>query len=129
MERNSTSEKPFLSIWYFKAFFTASLAFIIFGGLLKETDLDAVKELLVSKVSRAYLIGDGANRMGQAWGDVVSCCVCGRLDRAVAAAWRDAQSGDTVLLSPGCASFDQFEDYKDRGNQYIEVVSHAIEER
>jgi UDP-N-acetylmuramoylalanine--D-glutamate ligase len=47
---------------------------------------------------------------------------CGTLDRAVAAAARQAQPGETVLLSPACASFDQFRDYEDRGDKFRAAV-------
>jgi UDP-N-acetylmuramoylalanine--D-glutamate ligase len=46
----------------------------------------------------------------------------GTLDRAVAAAANDAQAGDVVLLSPACASFDQFRDFEDRGDQFRALV-------
>jgi UDP-N-acetylmuramoylalanine--D-glutamate ligase len=47
---------------------------------------------------------------------------CGKLDAAVREAAADAVSGDTVLLSPACASFDQFRDFEDRGEQFRELV-------
>ena len=47
---------------------------------------------------------------------------CGKLDDAVREAARDAEPGDTVLLSPACASFDQFRDFEERGDQFRELV-------
>jgi UDP-N-acetylmuramoylalanine--D-glutamate ligase len=47
---------------------------------------------------------------------------CGKLADAVRQAAADAQSGDTVLLSPACASFDQFRDFEDRGDQFRALV-------
>jgi UDP-N-acetylmuramoylalanine--D-glutamate ligase len=47
---------------------------------------------------------------------------CETLERAVGEAAAEAESGDTVLLSPACASFDQFRDFEDRGDQFRELV-------
>lgn len=100
---------------------------LIAGGLLKEHSLDGVKKVLASRVRAVYLIGSSAPIMGQAWGADVTCLRCDTLDAAVARAWQDAEPGDTVLLSPGCASFDQFRGYADRGEQFCRYVA-AIEE-
>jgi UDP-N-acetylmuramoylalanine--D-glutamate ligase len=47
---------------------------------------------------------------------------CGTLERAVGEAAAEAESGDTVLLSPACASFDQFRDFEQRGDRFRELV-------
>jgi UDP-N-acetylmuramoylalanine--D-glutamate ligase len=91
---------------------------LIAGGLLKEHSLAKVKKVLASRVRAVYLIGASAPMMEQAWGESVACRRCGSLDAAVARAWREAEPGETILLSPGCASFDQFRGYADRGEQF-----------
>jgi UDP-N-acetylmuramoylalanine--D-glutamate ligase len=95
---------------------------LIAGGRLKEDNLDGVKELLAKRVKSLYVIGEGAERIGRAWSDVVACVHAGTLRRAVEAAWRDSEPGDTVLLSPACASFDQFRNYKERGEEFASCV-------
>jgi len=102
---------------------------LIAGGLLKEHDLQLVKETLEKKVRKAYIIGKATDQMADAWEDVVTCSRCGALERAVREAWRDAEEGDTILLSPGCASFDQFNSYKDRGNKFAAIVRSIHEEQ
>ena len=95
---------------------------LIAGGRLKEYDLDSLKELLTSRARKVYLIGESAGRMCSAWSGAVPCKDCGTLDMAVTEAARDARAGETVLLSPGCASFDQFKSYRERGERFTRLV-------
>ena len=95
---------------------------LIAGGLLKENDLETIKELLTQRTKKVYLIGRCSAQMFQAWSTSVLCEECGTLERAVAAAAREAQTGETVLLSPGTASFDQFTSYRERGERFTAQV-------
>jgi len=95
---------------------------LIAGGLLKEKDLDSVKKILVNRVRGVYIIGKYSDVMAAAWRNELACTVCADLKEAVNRAWREAQGGEVVLLSPGCASFDQFKSFEDRGNQFSEIV-------
>ena len=95
---------------------------LIAGGLLKETDLETIKELLTQTTKKVYLIGRCSDQMCQAWSTSVPCEQCGTLENAVDAAVRDAQAGETVLLSPGTASFDQFQSYRERGERFTARV-------
>ena len=79
------------------------------------------RDCLAASVRKVYLIGQCAGEMEVAWKDTVSCEMCGTLERAVAAAARDAEPGDCVLLSPGTASFDQFKSYGDRGDRFASL--------
>ena len=69
-----------------------------------------------------YLIGRCSEKFSAAWRSTVVCETCGTLDAAVEAARRDAVSGDVVLLSPGAASFDQFNSYGARGDAFASFV-------
>ena len=95
---------------------------LIAGGLLKESDLESIKELLTQTTEKVYLIGHCSEEMCRAWADAVPCEECGTLELAVDAAVRDAQAGETVLLSPGTASFDQFKSYRERGERFTARV-------
>jgi len=95
---------------------------LIAGGLLKEKDLDSVKKILAKRVRGVYIIGKYSQDMANAWSDAVPCLICADLKEAVRRAWKDAESGEVVLLSPGCASFDQFKSFEDRGEQFSEIV-------
>jgi UDP-N-acetylmuramoylalanine--D-glutamate ligase len=96
---------------------------LIAGGLLKEADLEPVKKVLVNRVRGVYLIGKSSQVMAAAWQDAMPCRLCGNLKEAVDRAWKEANSGEVVLLSPGCASFDQFKSFEDRGEQFINLVN------
>jgi UDP-N-acetylmuramoylalanine--D-glutamate ligase len=95
---------------------------LIAGGLLKESDLDSIKDLLTQTTQKVYLIGNCSGQMSRAWASAVPCEECGTLDCAVDSAVRDAQPGETVLLSPGTASFDQFNSYRERGERFTTRV-------
>jgi UDP-N-acetylmuramoylalanine--D-glutamate ligase len=95
---------------------------LIAGGLLKEKDLIFLKDLLTQTTKKVYLIGQCAGEMEDAWASAVPCEIYGTIDRAVAAAAQESQSHETVLLSPGTASFDQFSSYRERGERFTQLV-------
>ncbi len=95
---------------------------LIAGGRSKEHDLTFAKDLLVQRVKRLYLIGEATSMMRAAWEDSVKCLSCKTLERAVTAAMTYARSGETVLLSPACASFDQFRSFGERGDCFVSAV-------
>lgn len=101
---------------------------LIAGGLLKEHDLEPAKKRLVNRARGVYIIGKSAQEMASAWQDVVPCCICRDLNEAVHRAWKEASTGEVVLLSPGCASFDQFRSFEDRGDQFKSIVRGLKEE-
>ncbi|WP_439141484.1 UDP-N-acetylmuramoyl-L-alanine--D-glutamate ligase [Pseudooctadecabacter sp.] len=91
----------------------------ICGGLEKEGGLDAL--LPAPNVTKAYVIGREAAAFAmQLKGLEVE--VCGDMDTAVAKAAADAQPGDTVLLAPAAASFDQYDSFEKRGDDFIARV-------
>jgi UDP-N-acetylmuramoylalanine--D-glutamate ligase len=101
---------------------------LIAGGRLKEEDVNTVKKILAKKAEAIYLIGECSGIFAAAWSDAVRCEECGDLAAAVTAAVRAARRGETVLLSPGCASFDQFNGFEERGRKFKEMVN-ALERR
>ncbi|MDO5317382.1 MAG: UDP-N-acetylmuramoyl-L-alanine--D-glutamate ligase [bacterium] len=95
---------------------------LIAGGLPKGDDPKSVIPRLRSRVKKVYLIGRCAQQFSDAWCQTVQCELCGTIDRAVESARRDACSGETVLLSPGTASFDQFKSYGARGDMFATLA-------
>lgn len=95
---------------------------LIAGGLLKEKLTENIKELLTQSVKKVYLIGNCSEQMFQSWSDAVSCVKCDTLKSAVRHAAEESEAGETVLLSPGTASFDQFKNYCERGECFKDLV-------
>ena len=106
---------------------TPSKIRLIAGGLVKEKDFTFVKDLLAQKVRGVYLIGQASKKMASAWSDIVPCVFCETLDVAVRRAGDDAQAGEVVLLSPACASFDQFKNFEARGDEFARLVGDRVE--
>jgi UDP-N-acetylmuramoylalanine--D-glutamate ligase len=103
--------------------FPGGTVHLILGGQAKAQDFSAL-HLPVQRCCKAvYLIGEDAPVLGSALQDVeVAVYECGDLERAVARARQAAEVGDVVLLSPACASFDQFKDFEARGERFRELV-------
>jgi UDP-N-acetylmuramoylalanine--D-glutamate ligase len=96
---------------------------LILGGQYKGQDFSALKASVQSICQAVYIIGEDAPRIEQALaGGEVALHMCKELERAVVAAARAAAPGDVVLLSPACASFDQFADFEARGERFRELV-------
>ncbi|UAJ11560.1 UDP-N-acetylmuramoyl-L-alanine--D-glutamate ligase [Glacieibacterium megasporae] len=93
----------------------------IAGGLAKTDELDACLPFL-GHVRAAYLIGQAAPVFADILDGRVPVVMAETLDRAVALAAAAARPGDTVLLSPACASYDQFTDYAARGAAFRQLV-------
>ena len=97
----------------------------IAGGKAKAGGIESLGAFF-PRVRRAYLIGDAADAFAGTLAGKADHVVAGTLDRAVADAFRDARAArdqkPVVLLSPACASFDQFKDYEERGARFRDLV-------
>ena len=95
----------------------------IVGGVDKGNDYDMIKDLVKQKVKAIVCLGVDNKKIIKAFKDVVSVIVETKsADEAVRASARIATKGDTVLLSPCCASFDLFDNYEDRGRKFKQAV-------
>ncbi|HRY30499.1 MAG TPA: UDP-N-acetylmuramoyl-L-alanine--D-glutamate ligase, partial [Elusimicrobiota bacterium] len=81
-----------------------------------------LRTLLKRRVKQILLIGEAAPKIRRELDGVVPLVSCGTLEKAVRTAVGAAAPGDTVLLSPACASFDQFENFEHRGRRFREIV-------
>lgn len=96
----------------------------ICGGLEKEGGLDGLK-LQLGNVTKAYVIGREAAEFALKLGDVEKD-ICTTMEAAVAAASAEAQPGDVVLLAPACASFDQYNSFEKRGDDFAAQVAKVL---
>jgi UDP-N-acetylmuramoylalanine--D-glutamate ligase len=97
---------------------------LILGGSRKGIPFaQLAKRASESGVAQAYLIGDSADEIAEALAAAgVRFTYSRELEQAVADAYRDADPGEVVLLSPACASYDQFRDFEERGQRFRELV-------
>jgi UDP-N-acetylmuramoylalanine--D-glutamate ligase len=95
---------------------------LIAGGKDKGGDFHTLKELLKIKVRHLVLIGETKSKFRQFLNGSFSYEDAENMEEAVARAVKKARTGDIVLLSPGCSSFDMFEDFIERGNQFKKIV-------
>ncbi len=96
---------------------------IILGGKDKGSDYSVLREPLRVKARAALLIGAAAPKIRAQMGAAVPLSDCDTLAAAIQQAYRSARPGDTVLLAPACASFDQFESFEHRGKVFKELVN------
>jgi UDP-N-acetylmuramoylalanine--D-glutamate ligase len=97
---------------------------LIAGGQGKGQDFSALADAVQRGCAGVYLIGEDAPALAVALGAVATpVCDCTDLRQALYAAREAAAEGDVVLLSPACASFDQFADFEARGERFRELVS------
>ena len=95
----------------------------IVGGVDKGNDYSMLKGLVLDKVKAIVCLGKNNAKIKDAFADCVNDIVeTSSMEEAVKAAYYLARNGDSVLLSPACASFDLFENYEDRGNQFKKQV-------
>jgi UDP-N-acetylmuramoylalanine--D-glutamate ligase len=95
---------------------------VILGGEGKGQDFAPLRAAFAGKVRCALLIGRDAASIGAALEGACDCRHADSLEAAVDMAAATARAGDTVLLSPACASFDMFSDYAQRGRAFVAAV-------
>ena len=97
----------------------------IVGGVDKGNDYNELMSLVREKVKAIICLGVDNKKIIDVFGNVVDIMVeVDNMNDAVKMAQRLTEKGDSVLLSPACASFDLFESYEDRGNQFKQAVKH-----
>jgi UDP-N-acetylmuramoylalanine--D-glutamate ligase len=91
---------------------------VILGGRGKDEDYAPLAAPVAERCRAAYLVGEEGARIGAAIAGAAPTHECGDLERAVAAARDAARPGEVVLLSPACASYDQYGSFGERGEHF-----------
>lgn len=102
---------------------------LIAGGRTKGGDFNPLREAVASKVAELYVVGEAAKQMESDLGRLVPVTRSGTIERAVRLAHSRAQPGQVVLLSPACASFDQFADFAERGMAFQREVQLQLDRK
>ena len=115
------------SCWYaLESMPKAKTTVLILGGKDKGNDYTEIEHLVDEKVKAIVAMGLHNEKIIEFFGDKVKVVDTHSLDEAVAACYSLASEGDTVLLSPCCASFDLFKSYEDRGRQFKDAVKKLM---
>ena len=100
---------------------------LIMGGTDKGSDFSILREQMKRKVKALILIGEAKDKIERSLGDTADTYKVEDLKKAVELSMAKASRGDTVLLSPGCASFDMFENFEERGREFKRAVSELAD--
>jgi UDP-N-acetylmuramoylalanine--D-glutamate ligase len=95
---------------------------LILGGRDKGDDFTRLEDTIREKVSGVVVIGEAKDKIIKQLNGIVPIYESATLEDAVKCSYKNAKNNTTVLLSPGCSSFDMFKDYKERGNRFKEAV-------
>ena len=99
----------------------------IAGGIDKGNEYDQIAELVADKVKGLICLGVDNSKLTGRFGSTVETRETRSVEEAVNLGYEMAASGDVVLLSPACASFDLFKNYEDRGDQFRVAVKNLKE--
>ncbi|MEI7590020.1 MAG: UDP-N-acetylmuramoyl-L-alanine--D-glutamate ligase [Deltaproteobacteria bacterium] len=99
---------------------------LLMGGKDKDSDFGALKDIIKRKVRKLILFGEARNVIEKAIGKSVDIASVDNMKVATQMACREAKNEEVVLLSPGCASFDEFSSYKERGEVFQRIVKEEI---
>ncbi|MCK4912259.1 MAG: UDP-N-acetylmuramoyl-L-alanine--D-glutamate ligase [Candidatus Omnitrophica bacterium] len=117
---DSKATNPSSTIWALKN--TKGPIVLLAGGKDKGLDYSSILPYL-RKVKKVNLFGEAADKIREALGSKVETQTFQSLEEIVLSSYKEAESGDTILLSPMCSSFDMFSNYQERGDKFIDIVN------
>jgi UDP-N-acetylmuramoylalanine--D-glutamate ligase len=105
------------------AAFASNPIILIAGGKDKNMDFTPLVDLVKRKCKILILLGEAKEKINRAIGDYAETYLVGTFEEAVLLAFQKSRSGDIILLSPGCSSFDMFRNYEERGDYFKKLVN------
>lgn len=99
---------------------------LLAGGRDKDSDFSLLNDLIRKRVKALVLLGETKEHLARLWGELVPTHLAEDMKEAVSRAAELARPGEVVLLSPGCASFDMFRDYAERGEAFQRAVREVL---
>ncbi|NTW48530.1 MAG: UDP-N-acetylmuramoyl-L-alanine--D-glutamate ligase [Chlorobiales bacterium] len=111
------------ALWYALDTISGNII-LIAGGRDKGNDYSKVAPLVKQKVKTVIAIGESSHLVDAAFRDLTKVMKAATMDEAVSLASREAEDGDTILLSPACASFDMFQNFEERGDVFKRLVAN-----
>jgi UDP-N-acetylmuramoylalanine--D-glutamate ligase len=103
--------------------FKRSPIILIAGGRDKDMDFTPLSDLVRKRCKLVILLGEAKEKLNRVLGDHSETYLVGTFEEAVLLAYQKSRSGDIILLSPGCASYDMFRNYEERGDYFKKLVS------
>jgi UDP-N-acetylmuramoylalanine--D-glutamate ligase len=100
---------------------------LLAGGRDKGGDFSILSGLIRERVKELIIFGEARKQIGDHIGGIVTTHMAGDLKESIFSAWKASSAGDIVLLSPGCASFDEFTSYAERGDYFKKLVKQIID--
>jgi UDP-N-acetylmuramoylalanine--D-glutamate ligase len=96
---------------------------LIAGGKDKGGEFSPLVDLVKKKCKILILLGEAKEKINRSIGDFAETFLVGTFEEAVLLAYQKSRSGDIILLSPGCSSYDMFRNYEERGDYFKKLVN------
>ena len=120
---NDSKGTNVMSVQRSLAAFNSNSIILIAGGKDKNMDFMPLVNLVKTKCKILILLGEAKEKINRAIGDYAETYLVGTFDEAVLLAYQKSRSGDIILLSPGCASYDMFRNFEERGEYFKKLVN------
>ena len=120
---NDSKGTNVMSVQRSLAAFNRNPIILIAGGKDKNMDFNPLQELVRARCKILILLGEAKEKINRAIGDHAETYLVGTFEEAVLLAYQKSRSGDIILLSPGCASYDMFRNYEERGDYFKKLVN------
>lgn len=120
---NDSKGTNVMSVQKSLASFSSNPIILIAGGKDKNADFTPLVDLVKRKCKILVLLGEAKEKINRAIGDYAETYLVGTFEEAILLSYQKSRSGDIILLSPGCASYDMFKNYEERGNYFKKLVS------